>query len=487
LKASVYTSFFYQILLSGSQVLLPLISYPYIARVLGPAAIGRVNYVDFLAQIAMIIAGFGIPFYAVRAVALVKNNALQRATLVKEIVTLHLAFSVLVVLIFAWLFSNQINQYPLLYIFAMANILLNAFGMDWYLQGTEAFGFAARRAVFARLLMLIAFFVGVKTPADAAVYLGIFTMGSFVLAAMAIRKVLQENKFNGGSWQPVRHIQPLLHFFITSAAISSYIYLDAVLLQQIGKNETHTGYYTSVIKIVKVCLTALLAIGAVMLPRMSQVAQTGNLALFRQHTHTVLQTIFTLALPACMGLALLAPEIVEVLAGRAFLPAVPLMQWLAVLPLLIGLSNIFAFQVLVPLHQEKKFLLAAVAGCVVSIALNIWLIPGFGAMGTAWANISTETTVTVITGFFAWKIIRFHIPIAPLLKTVVCCLLFVPIIFACRLWLSSALPVLLASIILCFGIYLLLQLRVFKNTVLLGAANWLKQIVALKKTTNGEA
>jgi O-antigen/teichoic acid export membrane protein len=486
LKGTVHANIFNQLLLSGSQVLLPLISYPYIARVLGPAALGRVNYADFLAQMAMIIAGFGIPFYAVRAVALVKNNLPARALLVKEITLLHLLFTGLVIALFFVFCFRDILQFPLLYGFAMSNILLSACSYEWYLQGTEAFGFAARRALLARALMLIAFFMLVKSPEDAAKYLGIYTAGSLVMAIATTHKIFKENHFVSQPIQPAKHLTPLVHFFITGAAISCYIYLDAVLLQQIGRNETATGYYTTVVKLVKVCLAALLAIGAVMLPRMSQVAQSGDLFGFRLQTNKVIETILTLALPASISIGLLAPELTLVIAGNEFAPAIPLMQWLAVLPLLIGLSNIFAFQVLVPLHHENKFLLAAISGCVLSIVLNIILIPKFGAAGTAWANIATEMAVTVITGYYAWKAIKFSIPTSMLLKTMLCCSLFVPTILGCRYLLVSPLAVLLVAIFLCGSLYICLQLLVFKNLPLQTVFAWLKQLSHKQAQAHGQ-
>jgi O-antigen/teichoic acid export membrane protein len=459
--------FVYQLLLSVTQVLLPLVSYPYIARVLGPANLGKVNYVDFIAQVCMIVAAFGIPFYAVREIAKLRDNPVKRTGFIVEMAILHILFALIVALLYAILTYHQWQQNKPLYLFALANILLNAVSFEWYLRGMEQFRFAAIRTIIIRLLMLGAFFLFIHTSGDYPIYMGVFTGGYFLLALLNGYKVFSENQFTKQPIQLKKHLKPLWHFFLTSSAISIYIFFDTIILQNITHNEAEVGYYTTAVKLVKICLAGLLVIGTVLMPRLSYLAQKGDTIAIARHINKSLLFICTLGIPICTGLYLLAPEIIEVLTGAAFTPAIPLIRLIAFLPLAIGLSNIFAFQILVPFNKERKFLTAAITGCIVSVSLNFLLIPNLASVGAAWANITTEIIVTIITGWFAYKIVQFKISASVLITTTITCLLFIPVIFFCRWAFTSPLYVFLIGIGSCVMVYSLIQMYVFKNQALI--------------------
>ncbi len=455
--------FVYQLILSGSQVLLPLISYPYITRILGPINIGKINYVDFLSQLFIIFAAFGIPFYAIREIAVVKNHAVKRATLIQEMVILHSLFALLASVIFILLTISQWNQNLLLYLFALANIILSAFSFEWYLQGMEAFRFAAIRTILIRIVMLVAFFLLIKNAPDYPYYSGIFTVGFLLMALINGYKVAKDNHFVQQPLQLRKHLRPLWHFFLTTSAISIYIYFDTILLQHLTHNEQAVGYYTTIIKLVKICLVVLLTVGSVLMPRLSFLASTGDISSVKIHLDKSLLFIVTLGIPISAGLYLLAPEIIAVIAGEAFLPAVPVMKILALLPLAIGLSNLFCFQTLIPFKREKIFLKSVVIGGIASVALNLFLIPYLAEQGAAWANIITEIIIAIITGWYAYKIIQFSIPLRIITQTVITCLLFVPLIFLCRSVFNSSLNILLAAISGCVLLYGALQYYLFRN------------------------
>ena len=479
MASELKNKFVYQFLLSVTQVLLPLISYPYIARVLGPANLGKVNYVEFIAQVSMIVAAFGIPFYAVREISKIRNDAVKKSVFIKEMAVLHSFFALLIALVFVLLTYRQWQQSRGLYVFALANILLSSITFEWYLQGTEAFSYAAIRTIAVRLLMLVSFFMFIDTASDYPVYMGIFTGGYFILSILNIIKVFSENHFTKQPLHFKKHLQPLWHFFLTSSAISIYIFFDTIILQHITHNEAAVGYYTTVVKLVKVCLAGLLVIGTVLMPRLSYLAAIGDTIAVKRHINKSLLFICTLGIPVCTGLYLLAPEIIEVLTGAAFMPAIPLMRLLAFLPLTIGLSNVFAFQILVPYNKEKKFLTAAVAGCIVSVTLNCILIPYLAAAGSAWANIITEIVVTIITGWYAYKVIQFKVSTGVLLKTSFTCLLFIPLIICCKLVLVSPLNILMVAIGSCALLYTWLQRFIFKNEAIIEIEQYILSVVKL--------
>ncbi len=455
--------FFYQSVISVSQVLLPLVSYPYITRVLGPANLGKINYVDFLAQMFMIFAAFGIPFYGTREIARVRNDNNQRPALITEMSILLGFFSGAALVFFAFVMYLDKTGEPLLYLLCMINILFSAFSFDWYIHGMEAFKFAAVRSLIIRAGMLLAFFIFIKTSDDYAIYLGIFSAGFLMITITNISKILSENKFAKQPLNLKRHLRPLWHFFLTSSAISIYVYFDAILLRHITHNEAAVGQYTLVLKMVKICQVVVLSVGVVLMPRLSYLVSTNNINEIKRYLSKLFQIIITLGIPLCTGLLLLAPEIIYVIAGEKFSPAVPVLRILSFLPFIIGLSNLFSFQILIPFQKEHKFLAAVLLGCIISISLNLLLIPVLSLQGAACANLVTEITITVITGTDAFKIVRFATSKKIVLETIFCTLFFVPTIIFSRQLFSSSVIVLLFSISACALLYFFMQHFIFKN------------------------
>ena len=477
MAAELKNKFVYQLILSSSQVLLPLFTNPYITRILGPDNLGKINYVDFVVQVFAIMAAFGIPFYAVREIAMKRNDAGKRAVLIKEFALLCTIFSLLACVGFTFFTFSSWHKSPTLYLLAMANIIFSAFSFDWYLQGMEHFRFAAIRTLLIKFTMLVCFFVLVKNNRDYSIYFGIFTAGILVNSLLNCYKVFTENHFTKQPLNLKQHLKPLWHFFLTSSAISIYVYFDTIILQHITQSELSVGYYTTVLKMVKIFLVAILAIGTVLMPRLSYLVGTGNTTEVKKHLDKMLQFIIVAGLPLCCGLFLLAPEIIVTIAGEKFLPAVPVMKIVAFLPLVIGLSNLFCFQTLVPFNQEKKILTAVIIGCIVSVSLNFLLIPSLAEAGAAWATIITETLISILTGIQAYKIIRFGAKPSMIVQTIFTTLLFIPVVLLCKNLFLSPLLVLCTAIPACMVLYFFIQYRIFNNIVTREIKGYLQKLL----------
>ncbi len=467
-------------LVSASQVLLPLATYPYITRVLGPGNLGKVNYVDFAAQVFIILSALGIPLYATRETAMLRNNAPKKAQLVKELAVVHIAISVLCAAIFLLLMWYRPQQDKILYLLGAANILVASFSFDWYIRGMEYFKFAAVRDIIIKTGMLLCFFLLVKSSNDYVLYFGIFTAAMLLNAILNAARIISENKFDNGALNLRQHFTPLFHLFLTSSAIGIYEYFDTIILEYITKNEQQVGYYTTILKMIRLATTMLITAGTVVLPRISFLLSSGNKDGAKKYLDKFLNFIITAGVPACTGLFIFAPEIIQVIAGDKFMPAVPLMQLLGFLPLIIGISNVFCYQVLVAFKQERKFLITALAGCIISISLNFLLVPYWAAKGAALAALGTELTVAVAGGIMASKFIRIETGKAGILQTIILAVLFFPMAVLCRHIFPSPLAVLTAGIPLCAGVYGSVQYFVFKNSVAKETVAYIKNIFSSK-------
>jgi O-antigen/teichoic acid export membrane protein len=452
--------FLYQLLSGVSQVMVPLLSYPYVSRILGPERLGKINYVDFLTQMFIIFASFGIPYYAIREVAVVRNEPEKRSKLVAELVLLHLAFSLTALFVFVLSTSANWVEQRTLYLLATANILFSTFTVDWYLQGTEAFGAAAVRYFLVRAGVLIAIFLLVHRETDDTLYFTIHSLGFMAIALWNSRKMFGENRFSGYRIELKRHLRPLAHFFLTSSAITLYIYFDTVLLQHFTRSDLQVGYYTTAVKLVKIFLIGLLAIGTVLMPRISFLVSTGKQEEAGKQLQKNLEFLVVSGLPVSIGLLALAPETIRVVVGDKFIPATTLIRILSFIPFVIALGNLYCFQILVPFKKEKNLLLLVSMGCLLSIGLNLLLIPRMGASGSAWANIITESAIALFAGIQAARCIQLKFPLKLILGCTACCLPFFPIISGLRHITESPFSIFVLAVAGCAASYFLLLKRI---------------------------
>ena len=306
--AELKNKFVYQSIISASQVAVPLITYPYITRILGPENIGKVNYADFVSQVFIIFSAFGIPLYAIREIAIVRNDLSRRAKLLKELTVIYAGLSIVCAIAFLLVMHNKVQHDKTLYVIAAANIFINAISLDWYVQGMEYFKFAAIRNVFIKVTMLVCFFLFVKQSSDYALFFSIFTAGMLANALFNISKVFSENKTNSEKLNFKKHFTPLFHFFLTSSAIGIYEYFDTIILEHITKSGVQVGLYTTVLKLIRVVTVMIITTGSVMLPRISFLLSEGNQKGVKIYLEKFLGFILFMGIPCCMGLFIFAPE-----------------------------------------------------------------------------------------------------------------------------------------------------------------------------------
>ncbi len=479
--AGLKNKFGYQLLISACQVLLPLFTYPYITRILGPETLGTINYADFTSQVFIGLAAFGIPLYAIRETAKLRGDSAKRSVLVKELTIVYTALALVFAVVFLLLMYSKLIQHTTLYLLAAANILISAVSFNWYIQGMEYFKLAALRDLFIKALMLLCFYLFVKKENDYALFFGIFTTGLLATAIINTTVVLKENSSASGKINIKKHLTPLFHFFLLSSAISVYEYFDTIILDYITKNAEQVGYYTTMLKMTRIITAVLLVAGVVMLPRISFLVSEGSKDDVKKYLDKFLRFILIAGIPAALGIFIFAKEIIHTIAGDKFLPAAPLLQVLGFLPLVIGVSNVFCYQILVPFKQEKKFLLTALAGCAASVGLNFLLVPYFLSLGSAWATLITETIVLVVSILLASKCINLRLPLASMVQSIVVSLLFYPVALLCRNIFSSPVLVMLAGILTCGTLYTAIQYFVFKNITVREIADYIKNITRKKQ------
>lgn len=473
--SNLKTKFLYQLTTSVLHALLPLITFPYVTRILGPERLGAINFVDYTAQIFITLANFGIPLYAVREIAKVRESPRELQKVVSELLSIHLltTFIGLVAFILTIYLSHTDGVGNFLIVLASLNILINAFSLNWFVHGLEDFKALTLRSLIIKFLVAMIIFLFIKEVQDYKKYYTILVGGSLLIVVFDIYYLKKRNVSFSFSSHIKKHIHPLFIFFLTSASITLYTLFDTFILG-ILTSTLAVGFYTTALKIIRLFQSFINSLAGVLLPRIAYLIAQKNEVEISHILNKSFLYVFTISVPAGFLFFLLAPEIILVLVGDAYLPSITTIQILSLLPLFIGLSNIFGIQVLIPYGQEKSLLKSALIGGSVSIILCILLSPIFKEDGAAIATIITELIVTLIMGIYASRLIQLNIPSKSLLNISITSILFTPIIIGVRLLFNEDIWVLLISLMVCIMVFFFIQLYIFSNSILKEMMNFVQ-------------
>lgn len=199
----------------------------------------------------------------------------------------------------------------------------------------------------------------------------------------------------------MRHLKPALYVFALNVIISIYLQLNNVLLGFMKDTEA-VGYFTAATKIMVITMSISSALGAVIMPRTSNLIAEERMDEFKALVQKSYDFIFALAMPLMVGLIFTSPSAVLLLSGEGFVPAILTSQIVAFNILTVGLSGVMGIQVLYPLGKINIVILCTSIGAIINVFLNVLLIPRYGHNGTAVAYMLAEMTVTV-SMFFIGK------------------------------------------------------------------------------------
>lgn len=387
-------NYLYNLLLTASNLVIPLLSFPYAARVLGPSGIGKAQFVFLLSQYLALIAALGIPIYGAREVARQRSQPAALASLLRSLLTVNaltglVLFTGFLVCIFA---LPALYDARLLYLTGSVMVLLSFTSVEWVYTGLETFRQLALRSVALKLLSLAGLFIFVRQPADLAIYLLLQVGAVLGFNLLNFRGVLPRLK--GGALQIRPHLRPLLLIFGTTIASTLYTTFDSILLGLLA-SDAAVGYYTAATKVAKIALPLITAYAVVLLPGITVAVAEDKPEALQLHLRNSYTYITGLGVPAMAGLFVFAPALIRIFSGAAFGPAILTLRLLAPMPLLVGLGYFWGYQVALPLGKERVLLTAALWGMAVSLLGNFSLVPFLQQDGAAISGIAAELVVTV--------------------------------------------------------------------------------------------
>ncbi len=401
---------FYNVLLALSQVLFPLITFPYLARVLGPENIGLYNFSESYARYFALVAALGISVYGVREIAKKQDQPKALSNTFAELFLINLiATSILSILyLFTIGYTNKLSSHSNLFYWSFVFFFFQVFVLEWFFTGINQFKYIAVRFFIIRLIFVAAIFIFIKEANDYVKYMQLQVGLTFFLGVINfifLFKFIDLKNIRIKELNLIQHLKPLFLLFLTIFSISVYLHFDTVLLGILADNES-VGYYSAPLKLVKIIIAVLAAITAAMFPKMVQYFEQGDLVQFEKMLKQSFELVLSIGIPTALLVYTLAPEIIYILFGSSFESAVTPLQITAPLILIVSLSTIFGFQILSVHSKDSAILKSAIVGMLFSLIASFLLIPKFKQDGAAYIILCTELLVLSFFIFYSSKVIQ---------------------------------------------------------------------------------
>ena len=395
---SLKVNFIMNAILTMSSFIFPLITFPYVSRVLLPEGTGKVSLATSVVSYFSMFAQLGIPTYGIRACAQVRDDREELTRTAHELLFINLIICVFtyVALFICIATIPRLRAERTLYFVVSATILLTSIGMEWLYKALEQYTYITVRSIIFKFIALIAMFLLIHQKSDYVIY---GALSIFASSASNIFNFINVHRYIDmrpvGNYNMKRHMKAVLVFFAMSCATTIYTNMDTVMLGFM-KTDEEVGYYNAAVKIKSILVSIVTSLGTVLLPRASYYVEKGMKEEFRRISGKALNFVFLLGTPLMLYFIYFAKQGIFFLSGSAYAGSIRPMQIVMPTLVFIGLTNILGIQILVPLGREKTVLYSEIVGAVVNLIINSLLIPRFASSGAAIGTVAAEFSVLVV-------------------------------------------------------------------------------------------
>lgn len=482
MNKSIKKNYIYNVIYQLLIIIIPIITTPYISRVLNPEGVGQYSFTSSLITYFTLFASLGFLYYAQREIAKYQGNKKEQSIIFWEIIICRL-LSVFIAVFINLLFVviGLYGDYSILMLVLTINIISVAFDISFYFQGNEEFGKLVINNILIRVISVVAIFVFVKDSNDVWVYVFINSIATILGTSIMWTNLKNRlEKISLKTLKPFKHLKPTIRLFLPTIATSIYVILDKTLIGVITGADAQTGFYEQSEKIVKMLLTVITCLGTVMIPRNSYEIQQGNIDKVKINIYKTFHFVWLMGLPIMCGISVIASNLVPWFFGPGYETCILFIEVLSIIILMIGMNNILGLQYLIPMGKDKQFTMSVVTGAIMNFALNIVLIYFYGAFGAVIATIVAEALVTVVMFIFVRKELSlreiFKTIVKPMIATIVMVGAIIPLALKLESSIINTLIIVGVGMIV-YGIMLL----ILKDSFIVLGINFIKAKLFKKK------
>ena len=402
-KESLTINFILNSFIAFFSMLFPILSFPYVSRILHPEYVGRVSFAESLVTYFLLFSQMGIPTYGTREIAKVRSdrNKLIKLTSQLFLINFSMAICSYIALILASCMVSRLHEDQWLYLIMGLSLFMNAMSMDWLYKGLEEYGVLAKRSFGLKVVSLALIFLLIHKQEDYLMYGFLYMFAAYGSGLLNFRAAYRDLLSGHIRFDKVktdikgafhRHISHIAVFFAMTCATTIYTHLDTVMVGAISGN-TELGYYNAAVKIKTLLVAITTSLGIVLVPRITNCIMERKAEALRRYIRITILFTASFSLLSLIFFECFTTRSILLLSGQEFLPAVPAMKVIMLTVPLIGFSNLTGLEILVPFHKEKIVLYSEVFGAAVDFVMNLMLIPEYGSAGAAVGTVIAELSV----------------------------------------------------------------------------------------------
>lgn len=434
-QESIKKNYVYNTLYRILTIITPLITAPYISRVLGSDGVGVYSYTNSIATYFTLFAALGTASYGQREIAMHRDSPEENSKLFWEIELLSVATTAVALIFWTlWIFISK--QYTSYYLVLSMSVLAVVFDISWYFGGFEKFKYIVIRNSIVRILGIVLLFVFIKDKNDTLLYVALITstglLGNISMWFYLPKMLVKVNRKNLHPFK--NHLKQTFMYFVPTIATSVYTVLDKTMIGAITKSADENGYYEQATKIVHMFQSLIFSLNTVMSARQSYLFSLGKIDEIKDKIAKSFDYLFALSIPLMFGLVAVAQNFVPWFFGTGYEPVIKILCAMSPLPFVITISNILGSQYLTPSGQRVRSTKGIISGAVVNVVLNALLIPKFHAIGAVGASVVAELVISIIYVHMSRTVISWR----QLLKTawkkiLASAIMFIAIVFIPRI------------------------------------------------------
>lgn len=397
-------------------ILFPLITYPYVTRILQAENLGKVNFASSTISYFSLIAVLGMTTYAAREGVQYRSDRKKLNQFSSELFTLNIVTTAgALMLLGVCLFVPRFYQYAGLLLIYSSTIAFSTIGVEWLYVVEEDYTYITLRSILVQIISVVLMFVLVKKSTDFYIYAAInalSSVGSSIFNFVHSKKYV-DLRICKDLKKVFRHLKACLVFFSSSIASSIYSNIDITMLGFFS-TDYHIGMYSVAVKIYVMIKMVLGAVTSVMIPRLTYYRSHDMQEQFNGLLSNLFKLMVTFLLPVVLGVILVAKQLIAVICGQGYEEAVLSLRILAFAIFFAMFASVINGCILLPCKKEKHALKTTVSAAVVNLITNFAAIPLFQQNGAAATTVLSELVVMLV----GWKYARHLVKLENMTRVV---------------------------------------------------------------------
>lgn len=382
-------------------VLFPLITYPYVSRILDVEGLGKFNFSASVVNYYILLAGLGVAAYAIREGSKIKGNKEQLLRFISEVFTLNIYSTILSYLaLFGTLYYvDGLHKYTSIILILSFEIIFSTLGIEWLYSVQENFLFMVVRSFLVRITMLLGIFLLVKNSSDLLIYATIMMLAN-ALGNIA-NYVVAKREFNfrilGIEEFPniVVHLKPVAILFGVDIATMVYGNSDITMLGFLC-GDAEVGLYSISVKVYSVVNAIIASVVFVSYPRISHMIGdciNEQVVVFCRDLYEVLITV---TFPIATIMVVMSKDIILLVGGEHFFNASSSLMILSLL-LVVNVMNWFYTRcVIIPYQNDSLLLRGSIVGAMLNVLLNLVFLQSGGQNAAALSSLFVESMLVIV-------------------------------------------------------------------------------------------